>query len=269
MSEASRDSKVIQTYRARHPKSAALYERARAVIPGGITHDGRHLKPFPIYVERALGPRKWDVDGHELIDYWMGHGALFLGHCHPAVVKAMQEQAARGTHFGASHELEVRWAELVCKLIPSRGDGALHHVRHRGHASRDADRARLHGPHPRAEVPRPLPRLARRRGGRGEPALRRAHVGGRSRPPPWTSCCCARPMTSRRWTRCFSAATWRPSSSSPRAGSPAPRPRSPATSRNCAQSPSGTAWSSSSTRSSPAFATRRAAPRPTSASPPT
>ena len=119
MSEASMDSKVIQTYRARHPKSAALYERARAVIPGGITHDGRHLKPFPIYVDRAQGPRKWDVDGHELIDYWMGHGALFLGHCHPAVVKAMQEQAARGTHLGASHELEVRWAELVCKLIPS------------------------------------------------------------------------------------------------------------------------------------------------------
>src|SRR5258705_13641152 len=49
----------------------------------------------------------------------MGHGPLFLGHCHPAVVKAVQEQVARGTHLGASHELEVRWAELVQKLIPS------------------------------------------------------------------------------------------------------------------------------------------------------
>jgi len=49
----------------------------------------------------------------------MGHGALFLGHCHPAVVKAIQQQAARGTHLGASHELEVRWAELITKLIPS------------------------------------------------------------------------------------------------------------------------------------------------------
>jgi glutamate-1-semialdehyde 2,1-aminomutase len=49
----------------------------------------------------------------------MGHGALFLGHCHPAVVKAIQEQAARGTHFGACHELEVRWAELITKLVPS------------------------------------------------------------------------------------------------------------------------------------------------------
>jgi glutamate-1-semialdehyde 2,1-aminomutase len=112
-------SSVQDTYRALHPKSAALYERARGVIPGGITHDGRHLPPFPVYVERAVGSHKWDVDGHEYVDYWMGHGALFLGHSHPAVVKAMQEQAARGIHLGACHELEVRWAELVRKLVPS------------------------------------------------------------------------------------------------------------------------------------------------------
>jgi glutamate-1-semialdehyde 2,1-aminomutase len=110
---------ILERYRTLHPKAAALSDRARAVIPGGITHDIRHLAPFPIYVDRASGVRKWDVDGHEYIDYWMGHGALFLGHCHPAVVKAIQGQAARGTHFGASHELEIRWAELVQQLIPS------------------------------------------------------------------------------------------------------------------------------------------------------
>ena len=112
-------STVLDTYRALHPKSLALYERARGVIPGGVTHDGRHLKPFPIYVDRAQGALKWDVDGHEYVDYWMGHGALFLGHCHPAVVRAIQEQATRGTHLGACHELEVRWAELITRLIPS------------------------------------------------------------------------------------------------------------------------------------------------------
>src|SRR5262245_32058384 len=118
MTEAAA-STVLDTYRALHPKSKALYERARRVIPGGITHDGRHLAPFPVYVERAQGSRKWDVDGHEYVDYWMGHGALFLGHCHPAVVKAIQQQAALGTHLGAGHELEVRWAQLVPRLIPS------------------------------------------------------------------------------------------------------------------------------------------------------
>jgi glutamate-1-semialdehyde 2,1-aminomutase len=119
MTQSTAPSTVLDTYRALHPKSQALYTRARGVIPGGITHDGRNLSPFPIYVERAQGSHKWDVDGNEYVDYWMGHGALFLGHCHPAVVKAIQEQAARGTHFGACHELEVRWAELVTKLIPS------------------------------------------------------------------------------------------------------------------------------------------------------
>jgi len=119
MSQPAKSSSVLDTYRALHPKSAALAARAQKVIPGGITHDGRHLSPFPVYIDRALGSHKWDVDGHEYVDYWMGHGALFLGHCHPAVVKAIQEQAPRGTHLGASHELEVRWAELVCKLIPS------------------------------------------------------------------------------------------------------------------------------------------------------
>src|SRR5256884_5586071 len=109
---------IQEEYRARHPRSAALAERARAAIPGGITHDIRHLAPFPTYIDRASGTRKWDVDGHEYVDYWMGHGALFLGHCHPAVVKAVQEQVARGTHLGACHELEVRWAELVKKLVP-------------------------------------------------------------------------------------------------------------------------------------------------------
>jgi glutamate-1-semialdehyde 2,1-aminomutase len=109
---------IHEVYRARHPKSEALAERARRAIPGGITHDIRHLTPFPVYIARAAGTRKWDVDGHEYIDYWMGHGALFLGHCHPVVVDAVQRQMARGTHLGASHELEVRWAELVNQLVP-------------------------------------------------------------------------------------------------------------------------------------------------------
>ena len=109
---------ILDDYRARHPRAAALAERARRAIPGGITHDIRHLTPFPVYVEREAGSHKWDVDGHEYVDYWMGHGALFLGHCHPAVVRAVQEQMARGTHLGACHELEVRWAELVNQLIP-------------------------------------------------------------------------------------------------------------------------------------------------------
>jgi glutamate-1-semialdehyde 2,1-aminomutase len=70
-------------------------------------------------VSNAAGSRKRDVDGNDIIDYVMGHGSLLLGHSYPAVVGAIQAQAAAGTHYGASHELEVRWGELVQRLVPS------------------------------------------------------------------------------------------------------------------------------------------------------
>jgi len=69
-------------------------------------------------MQRSNGSKKWDVDGREYIDYWMGHGSLILGHGHPSIVKAVQEQASQGMHFGASHELEVRWAELIRDMVP-------------------------------------------------------------------------------------------------------------------------------------------------------
>ena len=109
---------IDERFRRAHPRSEALFRRAKAAIAGGLSHDIRHLRPFPIYVDRAVGSRKWDVDGHELIDYWVGHGALFLGHVNAAVQRAVGSQLGRGTHYGACHELEVRWAEAVLKLIP-------------------------------------------------------------------------------------------------------------------------------------------------------
>jgi glutamate-1-semialdehyde 2,1-aminomutase len=99
--------------------SAALYERAKEAFPSGVTHDARFAKPFPIYVSRAKGSRKWDVDGNEYVDYYGGHGALILGHCHPAVTAAVVEQAQKGSHYGACHELEVRWGELVKDIVPT------------------------------------------------------------------------------------------------------------------------------------------------------
>jgi glutamate-1-semialdehyde 2,1-aminomutase len=89
------------------------------VFPNGVTHDGRYLRPFPVYIDRSEGSLKYDVDGHPLIDYWMGHGALLLGHGHPAVVEAVAKQAGQGTHWGACHELELNWGEWVQKLVPS------------------------------------------------------------------------------------------------------------------------------------------------------
>jgi len=116
--EAPTNSTIVADYRTRTPASAALFEQARTLFPSGITHDTRYLDPWPLYVERGQGSRKWCADGHEYVDYFGGHGALLLGHGHPAVVEAVRRQVATGTHLGASHELEVRWAELVTRLVP-------------------------------------------------------------------------------------------------------------------------------------------------------
>ena len=110
---------IEERFRQLHPHSMALYDRSLHSFPSGITHDVRLLSPSPIYVERASGSRKWDVDGNEIVDYVMGHGALLLGHSHPSLVEAVTQQLARGTHYGANHELELSWSQIVKDLIPS------------------------------------------------------------------------------------------------------------------------------------------------------
>ncbi len=112
------NSRIVAAYRERTPSSAALAAQAGELFPSGLTHDSRHLLPYGIYVDRARGPRKWDVDGHEYVDYFGGHGALLLGHNHPQVMAAVRAACERGTHFGASHEAEVRWGRKVTEMVP-------------------------------------------------------------------------------------------------------------------------------------------------------
>jgi glutamate-1-semialdehyde 2,1-aminomutase len=109
---------IEREYAETRARSRALYERAVQSMPSGAAHDGRVFSPFPFYVERADGAYKWDVDGHRYVDGWSGHGALMLGHNHPAIVAAIGEQAGRGLHYSACHELEVRWAELIRSCVP-------------------------------------------------------------------------------------------------------------------------------------------------------
>ena len=110
---------ILGSYSSLHPRSVQLYQQALQTFPSGVTHDVRFLPPFPLYIERAQGCRKWDVDGNEIVDYVMGHGALMLGHSHPLLVEAVNSQIAKGTHYGACHELELAWANWVRRLMPS------------------------------------------------------------------------------------------------------------------------------------------------------
>ena len=113
------NSWIFDSYRQKTSRSAELFEAARTVLPGGIAHDARYIQPHPVYVDHAAGSRKWDVDGNEYIDYFGGHGALLLGHNNAEVTAAVSEQLQKGTHFGACHELEVRWAQQIRKMLPS------------------------------------------------------------------------------------------------------------------------------------------------------
>jgi glutamate-1-semialdehyde 2,1-aminomutase len=106
-------------YLARNPLSRDLYERQKSVTPGGYTHMSRQLAPFPLFIQENRGSRKRDVDGNEYIDYWLGHGAMLIGHAHPQVAAALAAQVELGLHAGGESEAAVEWGELVQQMVPS------------------------------------------------------------------------------------------------------------------------------------------------------
>jgi len=110
---------LVERWERTHLTSKKLHDKAVGFFTGnGATHSARILDPFRPYVTHAKGSRKWDVDGNEYICYVMGHGALMMGHSHPAIVKAVQEQAAKGFHYGENHEMEIEWASLIQSMMP-------------------------------------------------------------------------------------------------------------------------------------------------------
>ena len=110
---------IREAYIRKNPRSAELYPRFKERFPsGGGGHDGYVANPFSITISRGQGPRKWDVDGNEYIDFGMGSASLLLGHAHPDVVAALTQAAPQGSHFGAPVESVLEWGERVHDLIP-------------------------------------------------------------------------------------------------------------------------------------------------------
>ncbi|MCP3991685.1 MAG: aminotransferase class III-fold pyridoxal phosphate-dependent enzyme [Actinomycetia bacterium] len=98
-----------------------LFDRARAVLPGGVNSPVRAFLSVggtPYFVARAAGSKVWDSEGNEYLDYVQSYGASILGHADPAVVAAVTAAAADGTTYGAPTEREVQLAELVCEWVP-------------------------------------------------------------------------------------------------------------------------------------------------------
>ncbi len=106
-------------YLARTPRSAALFERATRVLPGGSTRTTVFAPPYPPYLSGGSGIRVRDVDGNEYLDFLGNYTSLILGHAHPAVVAAVNEQVRRGSAFGAPSELEIALAEELVRRIAS------------------------------------------------------------------------------------------------------------------------------------------------------
>ncbi|HEY7622381.1 MAG TPA: aspartate aminotransferase family protein [Solirubrobacteraceae bacterium] len=91
--------------------SQTYFERARAVMPRGVPSSFQAADPRPIYLSHGEGSRVWDVDANEYVDFHNGFGVMCVGHGHPAIVRAVAERAARGSHFAAPTEGSIVVAE--------------------------------------------------------------------------------------------------------------------------------------------------------------
>lgn len=103
-------------------RSQALFAAAKKRIPGGVNSPVRAFRGVggdPVFFARAQGAYLYDVDGNEYVDYVGSWGPMLLGHAHPEVLEAVQAALRDGTSFGAPTEREVRFAEALCRAVPS------------------------------------------------------------------------------------------------------------------------------------------------------
>jgi len=105
----------LATLNARTEGSAAMYERARESLSGGVASSYQLRDPWPIYLVSGDGPRVTDVDGNSYWDFHNGFGSMVQGHAHPAIVEAVRERVALGTHFAAVTEDAIIVAEELAR----------------------------------------------------------------------------------------------------------------------------------------------------------
>jgi glutamate-1-semialdehyde 2,1-aminomutase len=113
---------VTDTYPAEAPASQALFDRARAIVPGGVNSPVRAFRAVggtPRFMVRGDGPYLIDADGRRYVDLVCSWGPLLLGHAHPEVVAAVQAATVLGTSFGTPTPGEVALAEELVDRTPA------------------------------------------------------------------------------------------------------------------------------------------------------
>ena len=98
---------------ARMTKTAELWERAQRVMPGGVCSSWASSRPLPVWVSHGEGAYVWDADGTRYADMHGGYGVTVVGHANPAVVRAVQDRVAKGTHFAQPTEDSIDVAEAL------------------------------------------------------------------------------------------------------------------------------------------------------------
>ncbi len=111
--------RIEAEYRQRTPQSAAYFQRARQVLPGGDTRTSIYHAPYPLVMAQAEGMTLQDMDGHSYLDCMNNATSLIHGHAFPPVVETMARQAARGTAWGALCVEQIELAELLCARVDS------------------------------------------------------------------------------------------------------------------------------------------------------
>src|SRR5918994_77545 len=113
------EAEVIADYRASSPRSAALHEAARRVMPGGDTRTVAFHAPYPLVITEGRGCRVQDADGRTYIDLLNNYTSLIHGHAHPGVVAAVSDRLPLGTAFPAPNEAQTRLAEIIVDRVAS------------------------------------------------------------------------------------------------------------------------------------------------------
>ena len=109
----------ITKFKSNSQNSQNFQKQAEKYLPGGSSRGTAFFEPYPTYFNTGLGKYVYDVDDNKYLDYMINATSMILGHSHPKVVKAIQNQTIQGTAFSGPTESQIELAKILCTNIPS------------------------------------------------------------------------------------------------------------------------------------------------------